>query len=162
MDLCKPLVGTGRTVNMDNYFGSIPLAVSLQNNDIYLHCTIQKNRKYLPQYIFFTKQDCNQSDRGTIRWAVNEKYKMVAYGWNDASAVHFVTTADGTDIAHVTRMQAGFTETVRNPRCTSIYNKNMNSVDVFDHVMKMYNLAVAHKWKKYYRSMGMMATTFAI
>ena len=44
MDMCRPLFRSGRVVNMDNYYTSPEVAVTLKRNGLYMRGTCRKNR----------------------------------------------------------------------------------------------------------------------
>ena len=49
LDMCRPLQGSGRTVNMDNYYTSPEIAVQLREMDISMRGTVHKDRYGFPR-----------------------------------------------------------------------------------------------------------------
>jgi hypothetical protein len=88
--------------------------------------------------------------RGTQRLAVNEENQMIAVGWLDNKAVHFVSTADTTETVTVQRRVGGTKVDVMAPVAISNYNKFMGGVDRHDRLRSTFSLCKKHKFKKYY------------
>ena len=53
MDMCQPLFGSGRIVNMDNYYTSPKIAWLLSQQKVYMRGTCRTNRIGFPSGIAF-------------------------------------------------------------------------------------------------------------
>ena len=70
--LCEMLRGTGVVVNMDNLYSSPEVFIRLKEMGIYARGTFRKNRKYLPSFIQFKKNELKKMSRGCFRFAINK------------------------------------------------------------------------------------------
>jgi hypothetical protein len=150
IQLCKPLFNSGCTVNMDNYYMSTTCAMKLRQNGVFCRGTIRSNRKFVPKSILFTPAESRTLPRGTHRIAVNHDNNMMAIGWLDNKPVHFVSTADTTDIVTVNRKSGATQIAVSAPMAVANYNKFMGGVDRHDRLRSTFSLCKRHKFKKYY------------
>ncbi len=82
--------------------------------------------------------------------AVNEEHQMLAVGWVDSKAVYFVSTADTTEMATVTRRIGSTKVNVVAPLAIANYNKFMGGVDRHDRLRSTFSLSKKHHFKKYY------------
>ncbi len=150
VQICRPLFQSGTTVNMDNYYMSTTCAMKLRQNGVLCRGTIRSSRKFVPKSILFTPSEVRTLPRGTQRLAVNHEHQMIAVGWIDNKAVHFVSTADVTDTVTVLRRVGGSKIEVKAPLAISNYNKYMGGVDRHDRLRSTFSLCKKHKFKKYY------------
>jgi len=150
VQLCKPFFNSGCTVNMDNYYMSTTCAMKLRQHGVFCRGTIRSNRKFVPKSIFFNTTEARNLPRGTHRIAVNHDHQMVAIGWLDNKPVHFVSTADTTEIVTVSRRSGANLIEVSAPVVVANYNKYMGGVDRHDRLRSTYSLCKRHKFKKYY------------
>jgi len=81
---------------------------------------------------------------------VDHDHQKMAGGWVDNRAVHFISTADTTDIVTVTRKVGNAKVEVMAPVAVSNYNKYMGGVDRHDQLRSSFSLCKAHHFKKYY------------
>jgi hypothetical protein len=81
---------------MDNYYMSVTCAIHLHENGVFCRGTIHSSRKFIPKSILFTPTEVREMSRGTQRCVVNNDHNMLAVGWIDNKAVHFISTADTT------------------------------------------------------------------
>ena len=103
MDMCAPLFGSGRIVNMDNYYTSPVLAYQLAQKKVYMRGTCRMNRKGFPTGISFTSLEKKNWERGTMKGMIERRKRIAAFGWLDGNPVHFITTADGNAATTVYR-----------------------------------------------------------
>ena len=150
LDMAKPLFGSGRIINTDNYYTSPVVAAELMKHDVYIRGTVRANRKGFPQGVMFTKAEAKDRGRGTIKNMMDFKNQIVAYGWVDGNPVHFLTSADGTGTSSVTRRVGRESVRVRAPACIKKYNKGMQAVDRHDQLRALFSLCHRHGFKKYY------------
>ena len=150
LEMCKSLFNTGSVVNMDNYYMSTTCAMKLRANGVFCRGTIRSSRKFVPKSILFTPAEVRQLPRGTQRCVVNEDHQMLAIGWIDNKAVHFVSTADTTTTVVVTRRAGSKKLDISAPVAIKNYNKFMGGVDRHDRLRSTFSLCKAHKFRKYY------------
>jgi hypothetical protein len=67
--------------------------------------------------------------RGTHRIAINKEHQMIAIGWLDNKPVHFISTADSTEIVQVQRKSGAEKLNVSAPMAVANYNQYMGGVD---------------------------------
>jgi hypothetical protein len=70
MEMCQPLFGSYRTVNMDNFYTSPAVLILLNNQKVYACGTVRKNRWMVPKCIVWTKKEAKYAGRGGLQWAV--------------------------------------------------------------------------------------------
>jgi hypothetical protein len=75
---------------------------------------------------------------------------MIAIGWLDNKLVHFISTADTTDIVQVQRKSGAEKIYVSAPMAVANYNKYMGGVDRHDRLRSTFSLCKHLKFKKYY------------
>jgi Transposase IS4 len=150
MDMCRILRGMGATVNMDNYYMSPITAINLKDKGIFCRGTLRSSRKLVPKSIQFTSAETRDLPRGHCRYAVNTTHNMIAVGWLDNKAVHFITTADTTAMQTVQRRIQNEKVNVPAPEVVANYNKFMGGVDKHDKLRSTFALGKHHKFKKYY------------
>jgi hypothetical protein len=75
---------------------------------------------------------------------------MVAVGWLDNKAVHFISTADTTAINTVERRIGSVKVLLNAPEVVCNFNKFMGGVDKHDKLRSTFSLGTHHKLKKYY------------
>jgi hypothetical protein len=97
MEMCKPLFGSRRTVNMDNFYTSPEVLILLLNQKVFAWGTVRKNHRMVPECIIYTTTEAEKAGRGALKWAVNLLAGIYAFGWSDGNPVHMLSTADGSD-----------------------------------------------------------------
>jgi hypothetical protein len=150
LQLCKPLFNSGCTVNMDNYYMSTTCAIKLRQNGVFCRGTIRTNHKHMPKSILFSPEEARTLPRGTHRIAVNNDHQIVAIGWLDNKPVHFISTADTTDIVVVKRQSGRESLNISAPVVVHNYNKYIGGVDYHDRLCSPFSLCKRHGFKKYY------------
>ena len=161
MELMKPWEGYGIVVNMDNYYSSPEVFVKLRQMQIYARGTFRVNRKYLPQFIRFKKAETEKYNRGSFRFATNEKYNLCCYAWNDKCPVHVISSADGTNVEFAQRKERSVKVDVVCPTAIQKYNEGMQGVDQFNRLLVLYSMS-SLKWDKYYKKIAMILMDFAL
>ena len=151
LDMCKPLYGSGRVVNMDNWYTSPTAAVLLSKKNVYMRGTCRANRKGFPSAVKYNKGDAKKLARGTMKMMVDSQNHIAAYGWLDNSPVQMITTADGSaNRAQVSRQVGKDVVYVNAPQCLERYNQLMQGVDRHDQMRALFSLVNRHGFKKYY------------
>ncbi|KAJ8980494.1 hypothetical protein NQ317_000610, partial [Molorchus minor] len=115
------LVGKHHEVYIDNFFNSVELQLSLQNDGIYICGTVRPVRKGFPKDLAGDKQ----MNRGDSDWRVSDT-GIVAAKWKDNKPVHFLSN-------------------FHNPEdqqriCTNDYNAHMGYVDKCDMYKSCYEI----------------------
>jgi hypothetical protein len=149
-EMCRPLFRMWSVINMDNYYRSATFAVKLRAKGVLCHGTIQSSRKLVPKSILFTTNEVRQLPGGTQQCVVNEEHQMLAVGWIDNKAVHFISTADTTETVVVTRRVNKKKIEFNAPVAIKNYNQFMGGVDRHDRLRSSFSLCKAHKFWKYY------------
>ena len=155
LDICSNLKNSGRVVNTDNYYTSPQLAIALKEQGIFLRGTCRKSRKMFPKSVTFSKKEAKRVGRGRVKLAVNKEHGLIALGWTDGNAVHFLSSVDGNTMSTVNRRISLERTAVRAPLAIKRYNNGMQGVDRFDQLMSLYSLASRHAFKKWYKKMMM-------
>ena len=150
LDMAKPLFNSGRVINMDNYYTSPAVAVELMKKEVYIRGTCRSNRKRFPKGVCFTPTEATKSGRGAIKRMVDIKHGITCYGWVDGNPVHFLTTADGSEVVTVLRRVNSERRQVSAPVGIKRYNHGMQGVDRHDQLRKLFSTADRHGFKKYY------------
>ncbi|KAE9285840.1 hypothetical protein PR003_g26474 [Phytophthora rubi] len=104
LEVMRPLFGTKRIVNMDNYYTSVQLLQELKLKGLYGRGTIKSNSKHFPRHTILDDKNCS---RGDIRQAISQDYSMIAASWCDGDVVNMVSNADASTITPVSRMDVG-------------------------------------------------------
>ena len=162
MDMCEPLFGSGRVVNMDNYYTSPMAAWMLSQEKVYMRGTCRTNRVGFPGGVSFNSKEKNNWERGTIRAMIDKRKGMAAFGWLDGNPVHFITTADGSGVSEVRRRVGRERRPVKAPMAILQYNKNMQAVDRHDQLREGFSLSDRHGFKKYYHKIALGLIDMAI
>ena len=127
LDIAHPFYHTGWVINMDRYYTSPEVFLEHQKQGLYARGTCMTNRRMSPKVVTFTEAEARKEKRGPCRLAVNQENNLVAIGWIDGNPVHLITTADGTEMTHVTRRvhcPTGTKATECSYCCTKIWTWN--------------------------------------
>jgi hypothetical protein len=87
--------------------------------------------------------------RGTIHSVANPTHNIIAVGWLDNKAVHFISTADTANVKVVKRRVSNAKVDVQAPELICNYKKYTGSVDQHDKLCSKFSLGEKHKLKKY-------------
>jgi hypothetical protein len=155
LDIARPFYHTGRVINMDRYYTSPEVFLQLRKQGLYARGTCMTNRRMFPKIVTFTEAEARKERRGSCRLAVNQENNLVAIGWIDGNPVHLITTADGTEMTHVTRRVQQEQRRQSAPTAVRKYGHGMQAVDRFDQLMSLYSLAKRHAFKKWYLKLTM-------
>lgn len=153
LQLCQPLFGKGRVLNIDNYYTSPQLMDQLMSRGLYCRGTVRKNRKHVPVIARFTVQERAMS-RGYCKFAVRADKKMLCASWNDGNEVSIMSTADGTTMATVERRMGARREPIPAPEAIKNYNRYMQGVDRLDQLRACFSLTDGHSFKYWYRKLA--------
>ncbi|KAE9274247.1 hypothetical protein PR003_g29666, partial [Phytophthora rubi] len=152
LEVTRPLFGTNRIVNMDNYYTSVQLLQELRLKGLYGRGTIRANSKHFPAHTILHKDDCV---RGDYRQAVSHDHSMLAASWCDGNVVNLVSNADSTKIATVTRMIGSEKQAFPAPECVAQYNTNMQGVDRLDQIRGRFSIADGHSYKRWHKKLAL-------
>jgi hypothetical protein len=81
---------------------------------------------------------------------VNQEHQMLAIGWINNKAVHFISTADTTESVTVSRRTKDKKVGISAPICIKNYKKYMGGVDHHDRLWSTFSLGKKDHFKKYY------------
>ncbi|KAG3112109.1 hypothetical protein PI125_g8511 [Phytophthora idaei] len=152
LEVTRPLFGTNRIVNMDNYYTSVQLLQELRLKGLYARGTIRANNKHYPAHTILHKDDCT---RGDYRQAVSRDHSMLAASWCDGNVVNMVSNADSTSVGTVTRMVGSEEQSFPAPECVAQYNTNMQGVDRLDQIRGRFSTADGHSYKRWHKKLAL-------
>ena len=162
LDMCKPLIGTGITVTMDNFYTSVEVALRLKENRIFCRGTARMNRYGFPKSVGFSKPEARTLKRGAIKKRVDRQKGITCYCWLDSKAVTLVTIADETAITNVWRQINSVRQPVQAPVTVPRYNSAMQGVDHHDQLRKLFSLSDRHGFKKSYVKIALTLIDLAL
>ena len=148
--LGRPYFNSYRHFYFDNFFSSIPIVQHLLKNKTYACSTIRQNRKQFPADLKNIKLK-----RGEIR--TRQCGNLCCLAWEDKRLVTILSTNSdpepevfGPLDLRTGKRKAVDEEDRAKPAVISLYNKNMNGVDVNDQYRSYYSVgSPSKKWWKY-------------
>ncbi|GMF41085.1 unnamed protein product [Phytophthora fragariaefolia] len=84
LEVSRPLYGSNRIVNMDNYYTSVQLVQALRLRGLYARGTVRGTSKHFPKH---TVLDKKEASRGDLRQGVCADHAIVAASWCDSNIV---------------------------------------------------------------------------
>lgn len=137
MEMLNPLLDSGRTLFIDNWYTSVDLAESLQNRSTHVVGTLRKNRKKLPKSVVQAKLK-----KGEIIGKQNKK-KVVVMKWHDKRDVLFLSTKHTDEMREVHHREGPRNK----PSAIVDYNNAKAFVDMSDQMTAYSNsLRKSVKW----------------
>ena len=127
VELMSPLSGQGYHLFTDNFYTSVPLAISLLLHKTELTGTVRGNRKYLPPGV----KKMRKAKKGDI--AAYKTDDIVTLGWLDKKHVIMIMTSGSSEMVNY-RSKRNREHVI--PSCVRSYNLNMGGVDLAD--MRIY------------------------
>ncbi|KAG3184090.1 hypothetical protein PC128_g13909 [Phytophthora cactorum] len=158
LEVVRPLYGTSRIVNSDNYYTSVQLLDALRLKGLYGRGTVRKSSAHFSRHVVLEKKDC---PRGTSRQSVSADRNTVAASWYDSSIVTVISNADASTLTTVDRQVRSEKQSFSAPTCIREYNANMQGVDRLDQVRGRFSLADGHYFKKLYKKLGLALVDIA-
>lgn len=143
LEVIRPLVGSNRVVNMDNYYTSVQLLQELRLKGLFGRGTIRAKSKHFPGHTILDK-DHDDCVRGDLRQAVSSEHNMIAVSWCDGNIVDMVSNADASTVSSVTRTVGNESAEFPAPSCVRQYNKNMQGVDRLDQIRERFSIDDGH------------------
>lgn len=153
LEVVRPLHGSKRIVNTDNFYTSVQLLMSLREVGMYGRGTVRENSKHFPKAHMFHKKA--NEPRGTFMQGVSSSSDIIAASWMDGNAVNIVSNADASEQGEVTRLIGKEPIVFPAPKCIVEYNKYMQGVDRLDQLRAKYSLADGHSFKKWHKKLAM-------
>ncbi|XP_040286003.1 piggyBac transposable element-derived protein 4-like [Bufo bufo] len=139
-ELMGPLLQKGYKLFIDNYYTSIPLFQSLQEANMGACGTFRRNRRGFPQSLLAKKLQRGQSD---ALYSGN----LLALRYKDRKDVLMLSTIHTE--ATVPIRERGSTTNIQKPTCILEYNKYMGGTDLYDQVLKPYEvMCKSYVWYK--------------
>lgn len=120
--LAEPYLNSGRTICTDNFYTSIPLAVSLLEHETHLVGTVRKNRKGLPGSVINAKLNRGETT------AQENSMGIVVAKWHDTRDVLMRSTRHSGAMVTV---QGRRKEKIK-PDIIAYYNRCKQGIDVSD------------------------------
>jgi hypothetical protein len=149
IEMCKPLFGSRRTVNMDVFYTSPAVLILLKNQKVYAHGTVWKNHRMVPQCICWTKKEEEDAARGSLRWAGNTLTGIFAFGWTDGCPVHMLSKADVSHQRTTVPRQVGRDKSnVPAPKTAKANNAYMQGVNQHGRLRDIFPLTKMHGYVK--------------
>lgn len=142
--LTNDLQGGAHKIFFDNYFTSYDLIKDLKDQSLDSCGTVRKNREKFPTQL---KGDQSMK-RGDLDWSISED-GIAAIKWKDKRVVNMASSYhDPRPVVQVVRKQKnGQSIEINCPVAVRNYNSNMNCVDKFDQMKKVYEIdRKSHKW----------------
>lgn len=141
LSLMEPLLNTGRTLYVDNFFTSVTLAEYLLQNQTYLVGTLRANRKCNPKEVVQIKLK-----KGEM--SMLERNGIIVGKWRDKRNVLFLTTESQPDYSYTNPMH----NAQNSPKPTTIlsYNTAKSFIDISDQ-MAAYASALRRTLKWYHK-----------
>lgn len=165
LELCQPLFGTKRIVNMDNLYVSPQLLEQLFLKGLYARGTARMSRRHTPKHLTFSKKDLSNYPRGSYRIGVCSEgvnRPIVFASWLDGNVVNILSNVDSTECTEVKRTQGGDrSKTYEAPQIIQQYTKYMQGVDRVDQVRARFSIADGHSFRKWYKKLAMALIDFA-
>lgn len=144
LSLMEGLLNEGRTLYIDNFYSSVPLAKGLLQKSTYVCGTLRKNRKFLPQEVIGKKLKKGE----THGKQTQNGLKIIK--WMDKREVLMLTTDPNHSLAKVAtgkKNRGGVV--VEKPLCILDYNTTKQGVDISDQMNAYYStLRKTRKWYK--------------
>ncbi|KAJ8927544.1 hypothetical protein NQ314_019980 [Rhamnusium bicolor] len=133
----------GRTLVIDNWYTSVPLATKILNSNTHVVGTIRKDRRGIP------KEVVNKKFKKGEVFAMENQDGLTVVNWKDSRNVMMLSTKHGAQMVQVSCKNGTFKE---KPEVVVDYNRGKASVDLSDQMSAYSNpLRRSLKW---YRKVG--------
>ncbi|GMF43228.1 unnamed protein product [Phytophthora fragariaefolia] len=152
LEVTRPLYGTNRIVNMDNYYTSVQLLQGLHLKGLYGRGTVRSKSKHYPVHSILHEADCV---RGDYRQSVSHDHIMLAVSWCDGNIVNMLSNADSPTVTSVTRLIGSEKQSFPAPECIAQYNTNMQGVDRLDQIRGRFSIADGHSFKNWHKKLSL-------
>ncbi|RHZ40402.1 hypothetical protein DYB26_015678, partial [Aphanomyces astaci] len=162
IDITKQWEGSHRVINMDNWYSSVQLCLTLLKMGMYCRGTVRSNRAHNPRFGMFDKKQIKSVMRGSSLVSVATSLGIIAVSWLDGKVVNMLSTADATTKSYVHRRIGSET---RQQECLSLvglYNKYMQGVDRHDQLRERFSIASGASFKHWYKKLGFALVDIAI
>ncbi|RHY76260.1 hypothetical protein DYB34_011928 [Aphanomyces astaci] len=162
IDITKQWEGSHRVINMDNWYSSVQLCLTLLKMGMYCRGTVRSNRAHNPRFGMFDKKQIKSVMRGSSLVSVATSLGIIAVSWLDGTVVNMLSTADATTKSYVHRRIGSET---RQQECLSLvglYNKYMQGVDRHDQLRERFSIASGASFKHWYKKLGFALVDIAI
>ncbi|KAG3026479.1 hypothetical protein PC120_g5913 [Phytophthora cactorum] len=152
LEVVRPICGTRRIVNSDNYYTPVQLLEALKVKGLYARGTSRKSSAHFPRHVLIEKKECS---RGSSRQAVSSAHSIVAASWFDGAIVSVISNADASTLTTVERQVRAQKRTFSAPTCVKQYNTYMQGVDRLDQIRGRFSVADGHSFKNWYMKLGL-------
>lgn len=147
--LTEELKGKFHHVYFDSFFTSIPLAVDLLKNGIYMCGTIRQNRRQFPEDLKVKNLPVHL-EQG--QYVARQSGNLAAVVWMDNRHVSVLSTNESIDQCDLTerRQKDGTVRMISRPRIITNYQDNFRGVDICDQLRSKYPVGrSSKKWWKF-------------
>ncbi|RHY57596.1 hypothetical protein DYB34_001834 [Aphanomyces astaci] len=149
-------------INMDNWYSSVQLCMTLSNMGLYCRGTVRGNRAHNPRFGMFDKKQVKSVQRGSSLVSVARDQGIIAVSWLDGTVVNLLSTADSTTKSYVKRRVGGNTTQQQCFSLVGLYNMYMQGVDRHDQLRERFSIASGASFKHWYRKLGFALIDIAI
>ena len=146
IDLCKPIVQTGRHLYIDRFYTSRALLYHLRRMKIYTCGTVMINRGFPHEIVPATNKEL---ERGTHLWRLDHSSGILAVTWQDQKPISFMSSIHqpSDEPANVRRhTKQGVALQISAPTCVVDYNEKMGGVDLNDRMTKLDKSRKTYHW----------------
>ncbi|GMF42773.1 unnamed protein product [Phytophthora fragariaefolia] len=152
LEVVRPIYGSQRVVNTDNFYTSVQLLQALRLKGLRGRGTVRTNSKHSPKHVMLHGKE---SVRGDYRHGVSVEQQMLAASWCDVNIVRVVSNADASILSTVQRRVGADTIQCTGPLCVKNYNAYMQGVDRLDQTRARFSIADGHSFQKWHKKLAM-------
>ena len=153
LEVIRPLYGSKRIINTDNYYTSVQLLEAMKLKGLYGRGTIKAGSLHFPAHVLLPEP--SKRARGDTAWAVDKKTNILAVSWCDGNVVNMVSNADASEMGSVTRTIKSTSTEIPAPTCVKQYNQYMQGVDRLDQMRSRFSICDGHSFKKWHKKLAM-------
>ncbi|KAH9099397.1 hypothetical protein Ae201684P_018413 [Aphanomyces euteiches] len=124
IDITKQWEGSHRVINLDNWYSSVQLCLTLLKMGLYCRGTVRSNRAHNPRFGMFDKKQIKSVMRGSSLVSVATSLGIIAVAWLDGTVVNMISTADATTKSFVHRRIGSQTIQQECLSLVGLYNKS--------------------------------------
>ncbi|KAF0721641.1 hypothetical protein Ae201684_019013 [Aphanomyces euteiches] len=162
IDITKQWEGSHRVINLDNWYSSVQLCLTLLKMGLYCRGTVRSNRAHNPRFGMFDKKQIKSVMRGSSLVSVATSLGIIAVSWLDGTVVNMLSTADATTKSFVHRRIGSQTIQQECLSLVGLYNKYMQGVDRHDQLRERFSIASGASFKQWYKKLGFALIDIAI
>ncbi|KAF0728663.1 hypothetical protein Ae201684_013621 [Aphanomyces euteiches] len=162
IDITKQWEGSHRVINLDDWYSSVQLCLTLLKMGLYCRGTVRSNRAHNPRFGMFDKKQIKSVMHGSSLVSVATSLGIIAVSWLDGTVVNMLSTADATTKSFVHRRIGSQTIQQECFSLVGLYNKYMQGVDRHDQLRERFSIASGASFKQWYKKLGFALIDIAI